>query len=84
VYAGLWMRARLVQILGPVRALRVARLVARFGGPVLGVDWGRRRLLRQGLSVAGLALLHRILGWPQPSGTVEPTTPLPRAAAGEF
>jgi len=32
-----------VQVLGPVRALRVAQAVARMGGPVLGVDWGRRR-----------------------------------------
>ena len=56
VYTGLAMRIRLIQILGPARALRVAQLVARFGGPVLGVDWGRRRLLQQGGALAGLAL----------------------------
>ena len=53
VFAGLGMRARLVQGLGPVRALRVAQAVARHGGPVLGVDWERRRLLRQSLALAG-------------------------------
>ena len=42
VLAGLGRRARLVQVLGPVRALRVAQAVARHGGPVLGGDWGRR------------------------------------------
>ncbi|WP_448591608.1 hypothetical protein [Thermoflexus hugenholtzii] len=47
VFAGLAMRARLVQVLGPVRALRVAQAGARMGDPVLGVDGGRRRLLRQ-------------------------------------
>jgi hypothetical protein len=44
IFAGLSLRARLVQVLGPVRALRVAQAVARMGGPVLGVDWGRRRV----------------------------------------
>ncbi|WP_448595204.1 hypothetical protein [Thermoflexus hugenholtzii] len=69
VFTGLSLRARLVQVLGPVRALRVAQAVARFGGPVLGVDWGRRRLLRQSLALAGLALLRRI-----PGGTHAPRT----------
>jgi len=69
VLAGLALRARLVQILGPVRAWRVAQAVARMGGPVLGVDWGRRRLLRQSLALAGLALLRRI-----PGGTHAPRT----------
>jgi hypothetical protein len=41
VFAGLAMRMRLLQILGPARAWRVAQAVARMGGPVLGVDWGR-------------------------------------------
>ncbi len=59
VYTGLAMRMQLVRVLGPARALRVAQLVARFGGPVLGVDWGRRRLLQQGGALAGLALLGR-------------------------
>ena len=49
VLAGLSLRARLVQVLGPVRALRVAQAVARMGGPVLGVDWGRRRFLGRAL-----------------------------------
>jgi hypothetical protein len=49
VLAGLSLRARLVQILGPVRALRVAQAVARMGGPVLGVDWGRQRFLGRAL-----------------------------------
>jgi predicted DCC family thiol-disulfide oxidoreductase YuxK len=69
VLAGLALRARLVQILGPVRTWRVAQAVARMGGPVLGVDWGRRRLLRQSLALAGLALLRRI-----PGGTHAPRT----------
>ncbi len=34
VFTGLTMRARLVQLLGPARALRVAQAVARFGGPI--------------------------------------------------
>ena len=41
-WAGLGMRARLVQVLGPVRALRVARRVAQHGGPVRSGDWGRQ------------------------------------------
>ena len=56
VFTGLSMRARLVQVLGPVRALRVAQAVARMGGPVLGVDWGRRDFLRR----AGGALIAQI------------------------
>ena len=59
VLAGLGMRARLVQVLGPVRALRVAQAVARMGGPVLGVDWGRRRFLGRALgALAGLLLIR--------------------------
>jgi len=83
VFTGLGMRARLVQVLGPVRALRLAQAVARMGGPVLGVDWGRRRLLRQSLALAGLALLRRIPGGLQPSGPVESTVPVPQAPEGE-
>jgi predicted DCC family thiol-disulfide oxidoreductase YuxK len=81
VFAGLAMRMRLLQILGPARALRVAQAVARMGGPVLGVDWGRRRLLRQSLALAGLALLRRI-----PGGTHAPRTAgsaPPRLGPGE-
>ncbi len=81
VLAGLSLRARLVQVLGPVRALRVAQAVARMGGPVLGVDWGRRRLLRQSLALARLALLRRI-----PGGTHAPRTAgsaPPRLGPGE-
>jgi predicted DCC family thiol-disulfide oxidoreductase YuxK len=81
VFAGLAMRWRLVQVLGPVRALRAAQAVARMGGPVLGVDWGRRRLLRQSLALAGLALLRRI-----PGGTHAPRTAgsaPPRLGPGE-
>jgi len=59
VFAGLAMRWRLVQVLGPVRALRVAQAVARMGGPVLGVDWGRRRFLGRALgALAGLLLMR--------------------------
>ncbi|GEM_PF-958419 len=59
VWAGLAMRARLVQVLGPVRALRLAQAVARMGGPVLGVDWGRRRFLGRALgALAGLLLIR--------------------------
>jgi predicted DCC family thiol-disulfide oxidoreductase YuxK len=81
VFAGLSLRARLVQVLGPVRAWRVAQAVARMGGPVLGVDWGRRRLLHQSLALAGLALLRRI-----PGGTHAPRTAgsaPPRLGPGE-
>ncbi|WP_322800215.1 hypothetical protein [Thermoflexus sp.] len=48
-------------MLGPVRALRVAQAVARHGGPVLGVDWGRRRLLRQMSGAPGGWIVRR--GW---------------------
>jgi len=76
VYTGLAMRMRLVRILGPARAWRVAQLVARFGGPVLGVDWGRRRLLQQGGALAGLALLgewiHLLRG---PASSAAPSVP---------
>ena len=59
VFAGLAMRMRLLQILGPARALRVARAVARHGGPVLGVDWGRRRLLQQMTGALGVWIVWR-------------------------
>jgi len=83
IFAGLALRARLVQVLGPVRAVRVAQAVARLGGPGLGVDWGRRRLLRQSLALAGLALLRRIPAGPQPSGPVVSTAPVLQAPEGE-
>ncbi|WP_448601260.1 hypothetical protein [Thermoflexus hugenholtzii] len=84
VFAGLAMRARLVQVLGPVRALRVAQAVARHGGPVLGVDWERRRLLQQGSALAALALLRRLPGGP-PMARPEKAPPTPPAAgAGEI
>jgi len=84
VSAGLAMRARLVQVLGPVRALRVAQAVARMGGPVLGVDWGRRRLLQQGGALAALALLRRLPGGsPMARHEKAPPTP-PAAGAGEL
>ncbi len=80
VLAGLAMRARLVQVLGPVRALRVAQAVARMGGPVLGVDWGRRDFLRR----AGGALIAQItlsiLGSPKSvKAEHEPASPKPPA-----
>jgi len=72
VFGGLGMQARLVQILGPVRALRVAQAVARMGGPVLGVDWGRRDFLRRaGGALLGLLTLQG-LGAPLRSGTARP------------
>jgi predicted DCC family thiol-disulfide oxidoreductase YuxK len=84
VLVGLAMRARLVQVLGPVRALRLARAVARMGGPVLGVDWGRRRLLQQGGALAALALLRRLPGGP-PMARPEKAPPTPPATgAGEL
>ena len=59
VFTGLAVRWRLVQVLGPVRALRVAQAVARHGGPVLGVDWGRRDFLRRaGGALAGWFVLR--------------------------
>ena len=84
VFGGLGMRARLVQVLGPVRALRVAQAVARFGGPVLGVDWGRRRLLRQSLALAGLALLRRIPGGTHAPRAAGSAPPLPGPGEGEI
>jgi hypothetical protein len=59
IFAGLSLRARLVQVLGPVRASRVAQAVARHGGPVLGVDWGRRRLLQQMTGALGVWIVWR-------------------------
>jgi hypothetical protein len=81
VFTGLAMRWRLVQVLGPVRALRVAQAVARMGGPVLGVDWGRRRLLQQGGALAALALLRRFPGDP-PMARLEKDPPA--TGAGEL
>jgi hypothetical protein len=80
IFAGLSLRARLVQVLGPVRALRLARLVAWHGGPVLGVDWGRRDFL----SRAGGALIAQItlsiLGSPKSVKVEhEPASPKPPA-----
>jgi hypothetical protein len=80
ILAGLAMRMRLLQILGPVRALRVAQAVARMGGPVLGVDWGRRDFLRR----AGGALIAQItlsiLGSPKSVKVEhEPASPKPPA-----
>ena len=60
VFAGLAMRWRLVQLLGPVRALRAAQAVARHGGPLRGVDWGRRRFLNIAFVFAVILLLFRI------------------------
>jgi hypothetical protein len=75
VFAGLAMRMRLLQILGPARALRVAQAVARMGGPVLGVDWGRRDFLRRaGGALLGLLTLQG-LGAPLRSGTAGPPIP---------
>ena len=84
VFGGLGMRARLVQVLGPVRALRVAQAVARFGGPVLGVDWGRRRLLRQSLALAGMALLRRIPGGTHAPRAAGSAPPLPTPGKWEI
>jgi hypothetical protein len=80
IFAGLSLRARLVQVLGPVRALRVAQAVARHGGPVLGVDWGRRDFLCR----AGGALIAQItlsiLGSPKSVKVEhEPASPKPPA-----
>ncbi len=78
VFTGLAMRMRLLQILGPVRALRVAQVVARFGEPVLGVDWGRRDFLhRAGGALLGFLALQG-LGTPLSAGATEPPIP-PRA-----
>jgi hypothetical protein len=43
VFAGLAMRMRLLQILGPVRALRVAQAVARHGEAGAGRGLGKAR-----------------------------------------
>jgi len=84
VFTGLAMRWRLVQVLGPVRALRAAQAVTRMGGPVLGVDWGRRRLLQQGGALAALALLRRLPGgFPMARPEKAPPTP-PATGAGEL
>jgi hypothetical protein len=75
VFTGLAMRMRLMQVLGPVRALRVAQAVARMGGPVLGVDWGRRDFLRRaGGALLGLLTLQGP-GAPLRSGTAGPPIP---------
>jgi len=75
VFTDLSMRARLVQVLGPVRALRVAQAVARMGGPVLGVDWGRRDFLRRaGGALLGLLALRNLRA-PLRSGTARPPIP---------
>jgi len=77
IFTGLAMRWRLVQVLGPVRALRVAQAVARHGGPVLSVDWGRRDFLRRaGGALLGLLTLQG-LGAPLRSGTAGPPIPSP-------
>ena len=77
IFAGLSLRARLVQILGPVRALRVAQAVARMGGPVLGVDWGRRDFLRRaGGALLGLLTLQGLEA-PFRSGAAGPPIPSP-------
>jgi len=61
VYQGFRMRLRMVQGLGPVRAVQVARLVAHSGGPVLGVNWGRRDFLRRSLRAASALLVWQHL-----------------------
>ena len=75
VLAGLGMRARLVQVLGPVRALRAAQAVARMGGPVLGVDWGRRDFLRRAIGALAGWIALRGLGRPVPAAAAPPTPP---------
>ncbi len=77
VFTGLSMRWRLVQILGPARALRVAQAVARHGGPVLGVDWKRQQLLRQMAMALGGWIVWRGFG-----GFVSP--PIERYAPAEI
>ena len=77
IFAGLSLRARLVQVLGPVRALRMAQAVARMGGPVLGVDWGRRDFLRRaGGALLGLLTLQGLEA-PFRSGAAGPPIPSP-------
>ena len=83
VFTGLAMRMRLLQILGPARALRVARAVACFGGPVLGVDWGRRDFLRRATGALAGWIALRSLGRPAPaasaaSGSLQAGTPILR------
>ena len=75
VWAGLAMRMRLLQILGPVRALRAAQAVARHGGPVLGVDWGRRDFLRRATGALAGWIALRGLGRPVPAAAASPTPP---------
>ncbi|WP_448605331.1 hypothetical protein [Thermoflexus hugenholtzii] len=74
VWAGLSLRARLVQVLGPIRALRVAQTVARMGGPVLGVDWGRRRFLGRALGALAGLLLARHAGQAAAAAPPPPTS----------
>ncbi len=82
VFTGLTMRLRLVQILGPARALRVARVVARHGGPVLGVDWGRRDFLRR--ATGALAGWIALRGLGPNAETAAPTPPPPTDREGEL
>ncbi|WP_322798577.1 hypothetical protein [Thermoflexus sp.] len=78
VYTGLPMRLRLVGILKPVRALRVARIVARFGRPVLGVDVGWRDFLRRALGALAGWIALRSVGQPAAAAAAPP----PPAAPG--
>ena len=75
VFTGLAMRWRLVQVLGPARALRVAQAVARHSGPVLGVDWGRRDFLRRTTGALAGWIALRSLGRPVPAAAAPPTPP---------
>ncbi|MCX7690977.1 hypothetical protein [Thermoflexus sp.] len=77
VYTGLPMRLRLVGILGPVRALRVAQIVARFGGPVLGVDVGRRDFLRRALGALAGWIALRSVGQPAAAAAAPPSPAAP-------
>lgn len=58
VYTGFRMRAQLVHVLGPNRAVRVAQLVQQALSPQATVDQGRRNILKRG----GVLLIGALFG----------------------
>lgn len=57
IYTGLWMRLRLLRLLGPRRWLKVIYIVRRSGVSLVGTDVYRRRLLKAGTIVASSTVL---------------------------
>ncbi len=66
VFTGFALRARMLSVLGPRRAWRVAALVARRQTPLFPVNESRRGLLKHGATLAAGAVGLALLG-PSPS-----------------